>query len=134
MSNLVVAHFLTGRLLKGTSLDVDPAKPTCHVRPVSGAAEDVKLADLKALFFVRSLDGDPAHEEARAVDPSDPRLRGSTPIALRFQDGETMVGLTNRFPPTRPYFFILPLDPKANNIRILINRAAVVSLEATALT
>jgi len=134
MSNHVVAHYQDGRLLKGKSLDVDPAKPTCHVRPVTGPAVDVKLADLKALFFVCSLEGDPAHVEAVVPDPSDPRLRGSSPIALRFQDGETMVGLTNRFPPTRPYFFIVPLDPKSNNIRILINRAAVVSMESPTLT
>ena len=134
MSNNVVAHYLDGRLLKGTSLDVDPVKPTCHVRPLNGPAEDVKLADLKALFFVRSLEGDPAHEDALVPDPSDPRLRGSNLIALRFQDGESMVGLTNRFPPTRPYFFIVPLDPKTNNIRILINRTAVVSMESPPLT
>jgi len=130
MSNYVVAHYLDGRLVKGISLDVDPAKPTCHVRPVDGPPQDVKLADLKALFFVRSLEGDPAHEEARAPDPSDARLRGSSRIELRFQDGESMVGLTNRFPPTRPYFFILPIDPHTNNIRVLVNRAAVVSLES----
>ncbi len=130
MSNLVVAHFLDGRLLKGTSLDVDPAKPTCHIRPLSGPAQEVKLSDLKALFFVRSHEGDPAHEEAMTAAPADPRLRGSSPIALHFQDGESMVGLTNRFPPTRPYFFIVPVDPDANNLRILVNRAAVTSMES----
>jgi hypothetical protein len=130
MSNFVVAHYLDGRLLKGTSLDVDPTKPTCHIRPVSGPAQDIKLADLKALFFVHSLEGDPSHKDSSTADPSDPRLRGSSPIALRFQDGESIVGLTNRFPPTRPYFFIVPIDPSTNNLRVLVNRAAVVSLES----
>ncbi len=130
MSNLVVAHYLGGRVFKGISLDVDPAKPTCHIRPPTGPAEEIRLADLKAIFFVRSLEGDPAHQEARAPAPSDPRLRGSSPIALRFPDGESMVGLTNRFPPIRPYFFIVPLDPQSNNVRILVNRAAVTSMES----
>jgi hypothetical protein len=130
MSNNVVAHYLDGRIVKGTSFDVDPARPTCHIQPVDGPPQDVKLADLKALFFVRSLEGDPAYEEARVPEPSDPRLRGSSQIALRFRDGESMVGLTNRFPPNRPYFFILPIDPHTNNVRVLVNRAAVVSLES----
>ena len=36
MSNLVVARYLDGKLLKGTSLDVDPTRPTFHVRPPEG--------------------------------------------------------------------------------------------------
>jgi hypothetical protein len=130
MSNNVVAHYLDGRIVKGTSLDVDPAKPTCHIRPLDGPPHDIKLADLKALFFVRSLEGNPAYQDARIADPSDPRLRGSSQIELRFHDGESMLGLTNRFPPNRPFFFILPIDPHTNNIRVLVNRAAVVSLES----
>jgi hypothetical protein len=133
LSNLVVAHYLDGRVVKGTSLDVDPAKPTCHVRPPTGPVQDVKLADLKALFFVRSLEGNATREEARTPDPSDPRLKGSSPIALRFRDGESMLALTNRFPPNRPHFFVVPLDPAANNVRILVNRAAVMSMESPTL-
>ena len=130
MSNYVVAHYLDGRLMKGTCLDVDGTKPTLHILPPNGKAQEVKLAELKALFFVRSLVGNPEHEETKVPDPSDPRLRGSFLIDLRFPDGERVVGLTNRFPPTRPYFFIVPIDPETNNIRILVNRAAAVSMES----
>jgi hypothetical protein len=132
MSNLIVARFLSGRVLKGTSLDVDPAKPSCHVRPVTGPAEEVKLTDLKALFFVRSLEGNAARDEIHSIVPTDPRLRGSAPISLRFKDGESIVGRTNRYPPNRPFFFIVPIDPQSNNVRILINRAAVTSMESEA--
>ncbi len=31
----------------------------------------------------------------------------------------------NRFPPITPFFFMLPIDPQSNNIRILINGAAI---------
>ena len=126
----MVARFQDGRAIKGTSLDVDPAKPTFHVRPAVGKALEIRLADLKALFFVRSLDGDSTRTENRVPDPGDPRSRGSTLVSLRFADGEVMVGLTIRYPPNRPYFFIVPVDPKSNNIRVLINRAAVVAMEA----
>jgi len=98
--------------------------------PPDGRPVQVSLSELKALFFVRSLDGDSAREEGRKFDPKDPRSHGSTLVALTFADGEVMVGLTIRYPPNRPYFFLLPVDPNSNNIRILINRAAVKAMEA----
>ncbi len=130
MAKQVVARYQNGRVLKGTSLDVDPSKPTCHVRPPREQAVEVSLKELKALFFVRTLDGNPEYREGRNVDPSDPRSVGSTVVSLRFADGENMVGLTIRYPPNRPFFYILPVDPKSNNIRALINREAVVAMEA----
>lgn len=130
--NKVVAHLRNGRIVKGTSLDVAPNRPTCHIRPAGGQAEEVKLRDLKALFFVRTLEGDAARDEERALDPEDRRAVGSTPVKLRFSDGEEMIGLTNRFPPNQPFFFIVPVDSGSNNVRILINRDAVVGMEALA--
>lgn len=132
MANEVVAHFIDGRLIKGVSLDIDPARPTCHVKTIEGRTVEVKLADLKALFFVRDLTGDPAHEEGTAVDPSDTRARGANRIELEFADGEWVVGLTVRFPPIRPFFYVLPADMHSNNLRILVNRAAVVKMRRPA--
>jgi hypothetical protein len=129
MNNLVVARYLDGTILKGTSLDVDPTKPAFHVRPPDGITAEVKMKDLKALFFVRSLEGDMARHEAHTLDPADPRARGSTAVSLQFPDGEVMVGLTNRFPPNRPFFFVVPVDPESNNIRVLVNRSAVKKIE-----
>jgi hypothetical protein len=130
MSNQVVARYRDGRIVKGTSLDLDPAKPVFHVRPQGEKAVEIVLNDLKALFFVRSLDGDAARDEDYTPDPQDPRSRGSTLVRLAFADGEMMVGHTIRFPPVRQYFYITPVDTKSNNVRILINRDAVVSMEA----
>jgi hypothetical protein len=125
----VVARFQDGRIVKGTSLDVDPAKPVCHVRPPTGDTVEIALADLKALFFVRSLEGDPDRDESRLPDPGDRRLRGATVVSLRFADGERMVGMTIRYPPNKTYFFLNPVDPKSNNLRILVNRDAVTEME-----
>jgi hypothetical protein len=125
MANKVVAHYLDGRVIKGESLDVDPARPTCHVRTADKKTTEVKLLDLKALFFVKDLAGDPTHDEGTVVDASDVRTRGASGIAVEFADGERVVGLTVRYPPVRPFFFVLPADAGSNNIRILVNRAAV---------
>jgi hypothetical protein len=129
MANKVVAHYLDGRVIKGVSLDVDAERPTCHVRTADKGPAEVKLADLKALFFVKDLAGDPAHHEGTAVDPGDVRTRGACRIAVEFGDGERLVGLTVRYPPVRSFFFVLPADPQSNNIRILVNRAAVKKME-----
>ena len=130
--NHVVARFRDGRTIKGTSLNVDPTKPTCHVR-TDGRAVEIKLIDLKALFFVKDVGGNPAHNEATQPTAGDARLVGGKGIAVKFADGEVVVGVSNRFPPLGKFFFMLPIDPKSNNIRILVNRAATVSItEATA--
>ncbi len=129
-SNKVVARFMDGRVLKGSSLDIDPNRPTFHLRLPEGGTEEIGLAQLKALFFVRTLEGDRTRGENLALDPSDSRARGSIPISMRFPDGETIVGLTIRYPPNRPYFWVVPVDPGSNNIRILVNRGAVVQMDS----
>jgi hypothetical protein len=128
MINQVVARFRDGRLIKGTSMDVDPAKPACHIRTPDGAIYTVELMELKALFFVKSLNGDARHHEATELEAADRRQFGSTLVELTFADGERMVGLTNRATPNRNFFFVLPVDAKSNNIRVLVNRSALKSV------
>jgi len=128
MKNDVVAHFLDGRLVKGTSLDVAANRPRCHVR-TDDAMVEVELAKLKALFFVRDIDGDREYTDSITADPSDMRLRGAKGIEVRFHDGERFVGLTNRYPPKQQFFFVLPIDANSNNIRVLVNRFAVESIK-----
>jgi len=111
-------------------MDIDPARPTFHLRPPDGRPVQVSLSELKALFFVRSLDGDPERADHRTPDPTDARARGSSVVTLRFADGEEIVGLTIRYPPNKPYFFVVPVDPGSNNLRILVNRDAVVAMES----
>jgi hypothetical protein len=133
MRNQVVARFKDGRVLKGVSHSVDPSRPSFHVQPPGENPTEVRFGDLKALFFVRSLDGNPAHDENLEPDPSDPRGRGASVVRLEFEDGEIIVGLTIRYPPDRPYFYLVPVDPKSNNRRMLVNRDAVVLMEAISL-
>ena len=130
MNNRIVARYQDGRTLKGIALDIDPMRPTFHVRPAPGQAVTVKLAELKAIFFVRTLEGDPAHNEVLTPDPADPRSRSSRLVTLRFADGEVMTGHTIGNPLNRPYFYIVPVDMDSNNIRILINRAALTEITA----
>lgn len=129
MSKKVVARYQDGRIIKGTSLDVDPNRTIFHVRPAQGPAVEVNMNDLKALFFVKSLDGDSARNDSQNPNPADPRNRGSSIVRLEFADGESITGLTIAFPPRRQFFFVLPVDSASNNIRMLINRDAVTNME-----
>lgn len=128
MAKQVVAHFLDGHVVKGVSLDVDPSRPTCHISTPDQGTLEVRLADLKALYFVRSFDGNPAFHRQFTVDPTDIRARGAQAVEVRFGDGERMVGFTMHFPPVRPFFFVIPASHEDNNIRVLVNRAAAVGI------
>jgi len=128
MANMVVARFADGRTVKGNSLDVDPNRPRCHVRTAEGEMVDVALDDLKALFFVKSLDGDSSHVEGSAIAPGDARMRGARLIEVTFADGEKLVGLSTRFPPNKKLFFLVPVDTASNNVRILVNERHIASM------
>jgi len=126
----VVAHFLDGRIVKGKSMNVAPQRPSTFITVSDGTRSEVSLADLQALYFVRDLKGDPQRTDAADVTEGDVRLRGSNLITIHFQDGEQLVALSNSPTPRGEVFFVLPVDPGSNNVRILINRKAVARIEA----
>jgi hypothetical protein len=126
--HLIVARFIDGRIEKGISTDVDPKRMTCHLLTSEGKKVAVDLANVKALFFVKTPGGRPEYQEAKGQSAGDSRLLGTKRVRMVFADKEEIVGLMNRFPPITPYFFVLPIDPQSNNIRILVNRAAVMQM------
>ncbi len=124
----VVARYLDGRMVKGVSFDVSSAKSTCHVTTPDQGVIKVVLADLKALFFVRDLVGNKDYQDVKTVASADTRARGARQLDIRFRDGEVIVALATGYSDERPFFFVVPADPKSNATRILVNRAAVDSV------
>lgn len=125
LGHLIVAHLKDGKVVKGLSLDVDAKKPLCHLKTDGGGMVEVTLTDAKALFFVKTAGGRKEHQESKEIVPGDSRLVGAKRVRVTFADGEEIIGLMNRYPPITPYFYMLPVDLQSNNIRILVNRAAV---------
>ena len=128
MQNRVVARYLDGRTVKGTTADFLPTRASFHVIPSgqSGTAIqaiDIRIADLKAVFFVKNLAGDAAYNEGKAFAP-DVRAMGRK-VQVEFKDGETVVGTTQGYQPDRPGFFVVPVDPRSNNDRCFVVMAAV---------
>jgi len=124
--NRIVAHFQDGHLLKGFTNDFLPAKDRFHMsveKEISGSKPvEVRLGDLKALFFVRSFEGDPQHRD-NAEGPTG-RPGSGRGIRVVFKDGEVMVGSTQGYDKSRPGFWLVPADPASNNERCFVVAAA----------
>jgi hypothetical protein len=131
MQNNVVAHFNDGKIVKGTSLDALPGNPKYHFGTKDDGVVEVLYRHLKALYFVKELDGNHEYRDVQEPEDGDARLRGSKQIRLRFRAGEEMVGSSNAFPPTRSFFFTMPIS-KSNNVPVLVNRDAVSSMQQRA--
>jgi hypothetical protein len=120
-ANKVVVRFSDGRLLKGTTEDFYPNRPTFHLRALgSSETTDVRCKELKAVFFVRDFAGDPKRHEARGFNRATTDISRGKKIAIRFKDGELIFGFTLTYMPDRDGFFITPADPSSNNLRIYV--------------
>ncbi len=124
--NRVVARFADGRVLKGMTADFFPAKDTFHLivagAPPETAPVEVHMHDLKALFFVKDLMGNPDYNERKEFDAAHPPV--GRVIRVVFRDGEVLVGTTTGYQPGRPGFFLVPADPDSNNERCYVVSAS----------
>jgi hypothetical protein len=123
--NKVVARYADGRIVRGSTGDFSPARSVFHVAAagsIDGPIE-IQLRDLKALFFVRDLVGDPARQERKTFDPDAPAP--GRRIRVEFKDGEVLVGTTQGYQPDRPGFFLALPDSSSNNERCYVVSAAV---------
>lgn len=122
--NRIVARFQDGRLMKGFTTDFLPTKDHFHMtlegQGAAGKPVEVRVPELKAVFFVKSFEGDPRHH--RSNEPS----QGGAGRRLRivFKDGEVVVGTTQGYDRSRPGFFVIPVDTSGNNERCFVVVAA----------
>jgi hypothetical protein len=125
MLNKVVARFLDGTVLKGTVNNFNAKDPTFHLIAFDGSAsKKVSLERLKALFFVKDLQGNTEHKESKDFPANtSPGLGKRTKV--QFKDGETLAGFCNAYQPTQRGFFLFPVDRTANNDRVYVLNHAV---------
>ena len=120
----LVVRYLDGRLLKGFNVDFAAAKGLVHVWMVPNGPEGsritVALRQVKALFFVHDLEGDPGHRPS--VDTS---TRHGRRIEVTFVDGEVLEGTTLNYSREGPGFFATPVDVGGNNLRLFVASGAV---------
>jgi len=120
-TNKVVVRFSDGRVLKGTTEDFFPNRPSFHLRPLgTNEVKDIFCKELKAVFFVKDFAGDPKRHEARGFERATTDISRGKKIAVRFKDGELIFGFTLTYMPDRSGYFITPADPSSNNLRIYV--------------
>jgi hypothetical protein len=122
--NRIVTRFQDGRLLKGFTADFLPTKDRFHMtleeQTAAAKPVEVRVADLKAVFFVRSFAGDPRHQRSNEAAQAAAGRR----LRVAFNDGEVMVGTTQGYDRSRPGFFLVPVDTAGNNERCFVVAAA----------
>jgi hypothetical protein len=132
IQNYVVARYRDGRLTKGVTYDFGPQKRGFHVNSIgedAGKVSEVLFSELKAVFFVKSLEGGKGSSSFKELLQvrSDPA--GPIKVKITFFDGETLVGTTHGYTTEREGFFIVPLEKDTNNLRIFVISNAVKDIE-----
>jgi len=119
----LVAKFLDGRTLKGSTYKLDPERKGFYMIPVSpepGHQEAfIEFAQLKAVFYVKDFDGKFVPEDI----PEEFVPEGHE-VTVKFKDGEVIHGFALNYNERKLVFFLDIVDPNDNNYVVLVNRAA----------
>ncbi len=124
----IVVRYMDGQIVKGYSEYFDPESPSFLLYEDPGGVSPIELAieKLKAVFLVKSLEGNPEYSERKVFHKSEsPRSRK---VEVKFVDGEVMQGIAIRCDAQRSGFFLIPPDPESNNISIFAVSKAVINL------
>jgi hypothetical protein len=121
----IVAHYLTGNVLKGTAHEFSTEGPSFRLTPQGGGADiEVCFKHLKAVFFVKDLSGNAKRRNIKGFL----RMPGQTPqgikIAVRFLDGEVLCGYSYTHTAGGQGFFLFPADTASNNVRVYVIASA----------
>jgi hypothetical protein len=122
----VVAHYLDGKLLKGYIQGFNENAPFFYILldTVPGSKSVlVKMTEIKALFFVKTMDGNKEYQERKIFSDSD-QAQGRKAEVI-FKDGEVLQGTAAGYDRTRVGFYLIPADPNSNNSRIFIVMSSV---------
>jgi hypothetical protein len=123
----IVVRYTDGRVLRGYTHDFFPDKSLFHLKLIADGNKDkvieVHIKELKAVFFVKDFFGNPSYNEERDFEEAK-NIHGRK-IEVTFKDGEILSGSTVGYDPNRPGFFIFPVDPRSNNLKIFVISKAV---------
>lgn len=99
------------------SSDFESARGTIRIVGAAGSESDVRLSELKAVFFIRTrpvVDGEA---------PAEGKL-----LSVEFRDGEVIRGVSSEYTPELSGFFLYPLD-RSKNDRVFVVNSAIASIE-----
>lgn len=118
----VAARFLDGRVVKGWTENIRPQGMFHMLEEGSGSPVCIKTNELKAVFFIKTLKGNPTHDDCKEFE----RRKGTgTKLWVEFADGEELAGWSNSYNRDKAGFYLHPTDPDSNINMAYILRPAV---------
>jgi len=127
-----ILRFLDGSMLKGLIKDFTLADDFVYIEDESSEKQKIKLKQLKAIFFVRKIEGNKDHREKKSFTGA---KRAGKRLFVKFKDGEQMTGyLEGDTPWDKGFFldlkkssgfFLIPVDQDSNNIKVFVVTSAL---------
>lgn len=130
-----VVRFNDGSILKGYLRVFSPDIDEVVLREVkTDEVRTLRVADMKAVFFVKSFEGDFDYREKKSYGIRKPT---GNRVFVKFKDGERLVGfLDGKVPWEKGFFlsrkendgkgfFLLPVDEDTNNIKVFVISSSV---------
>lgn len=118
--NKAVVAYLDGRRLKGYIYNFSALKDRFRLFSKEGLLQDqgieVEMKHLKAVYFVKDFSGNRDYKESPVEGPP----KHGRKIEVTFGDGEKVFGTTDAYNPEKLGFFVFPVDPKTNSLRIFV--------------
>jgi hypothetical protein len=120
----VVIRFINGDIQKGFVDDFWPSAKMILFKDRTGKEAELKLKDLKALFYVNRFEGNKKHPEAKQY-PTKDSMPAGVAVRIKFKDNEMLEGLASNTSLSSTGFFLTPADPESNNKRIFVVKSAL---------
>lgn len=115
-----VVRFKDKMLMKGRTGNFSPDNSFFHMKLLSGESVKVDIAKLKALFIVKSFQGNRQYQYTYG----DVLPWGGKKVKVEFKDGEVIIGYTTYYQSVGTGFFITPADLKGNNKQVFVVTSA----------
>ena len=120
----VVVRLKDKTLLKGQISNFSTFHDFFQLELLNGDSVMVKLDKIKAMFFVKSFEGNKQYK----YKYEDNLSWVGDKITLKFDDGEKMVGYSQYFEVTPKGYFITPADVNGNNTYVFALKSAIASM------
>lgn len=116
----MVVAFLDGRRMKGyihsfcgRGGSLPPFSRAGHRRARRRGSPN---EGLESKFLCRDFVGNSEYGESQELNPQNQSRKAEVTV----RDGEKLVGSTDTYNPQRVGFFLVPADPRSNNLRVFV--------------
>ena len=125
----IVLKYQNGKIIKGWVNNFNPNREIFFLHPLKDYSDklklDIKLINLKAIFFVKDFVGNSNYQKVRSFEEHQWNIPTQRRIVVHFMDGEKLYGTSYSYNSTKIGFFVYPVDKGDNNIRIFAINSAI---------